>query len=92
VYVRVCVCVCVCVCSSERSGVVLSARGGKECPNQTVNRMPRERERAGQGKETETECVSTQWEKRWRERGSRDTESSRRKGRIKGKACKRARD
>ena len=34
-------CVCVCVrahtggCSSERSGVVLSARGGKECPNQT---------------------------------------------------------
>lgn len=35
----VCVCVSVCECtggcSSERSGVVLSAQGGKECPNQT---------------------------------------------------------
>ncbi len=78
--VRMCVCA-LGDCSSERSGVVLSARGGKECPNQTqwTGCLEREREKD----EGQTERVSTYRARRkmGRETGSR--ESSRQKALTK---------
>lgn len=96
---RVCicgVCMCVCVrvcastggCSSERSGVVLSAQGGKECPNQTqwTGCLEREKERErDKGRKTQRheEWEDTQWGERWGETGSGHPESSRQKEQTK---------